>query len=221
MILKRPFGRHVPFYIAAMAGVIAFSVSLVFSAPLASTVGANVFFVAYIGLVLTDMPLLTADYLRKNARKTDLPVQLIFVVTLAVICIAVFGLFQVVNDSPDPRPLRLAFSLAAIPLGWFTVHLMTALHYAHLYWLPGDMTGKEEGKKKAPHGGLDFPGDTPPEGWDFLYFSTVIGMTAQTADTGITSPAMRRAVLLHGVVSFFFNTVIVAAAVNVAVSLGN
>jgi len=220
MILKRPFGRHIPFYIAAVAGVVVFCVSLAFSAPLASTAGASVFFVAYIVLVLWDMPLLTADYLRRNARKTDLPVQLIFIVTLAVICVAVFGLFEVVNNSPDPRPLRLAFSLAAIPLGWFTIHLMAALHYAHLYWLPGD-PGTGNGKKRAPHGGLDFPGDTPPTGWDFLYFSTVIGMTAQTADTGITSAAMRRAVLLHGVVSFFFNTVIVAAAVNVAVSLGH
>jgi uncharacterized membrane protein len=31
---------------------------------------------------------------------------------------------------------------------------------------------------------------------------------------------MRRRTLVHGIVSFFFNTVIVAAAVNVAVSLG-
>jgi uncharacterized membrane protein len=220
MILKRPFGRHMPFYIAAAAGVIAFCVSLALSVPLASTAGANAFFVVYIALVLGDMPLLTAGYLRRNARKTDLPVQLIFVVTVAVICVAVFGLFEVVNGSPDPKPLRLAFSLAAIPLGWFTIHLMTALHYAHLYWLPGDSEGGMGGQK-GPHGGLDFPGEAAPAGWDFLYFSTVIGMTAQTADTGITSPAMRKAVLLHGVVSFFFNTVIVAAAVNVAVSLGN
>jgi uncharacterized membrane protein len=220
MLLKRPFGRHIPFYIAAAAGLAAFCISLVFSAPLASTFGATVFFAIYIALVLHDMPLFTADYLRRNARKTDLPVQIIFVVTLAVICVAIFGLFQVVYDSPDPRPLRLAFSLAAIPLGWFTIHLMAALHYAHLYWWPGDRKGTAKGKENGPRGGLDFPGDAPPGGWDFLYFSTVIGMTAQTADTGISSTAMRRAVLLHGVVSFFFNTVIVAAAVNVAVSLG-
>ncbi|MGN6466551.1 MAG: DUF1345 domain-containing protein [Rhizobiaceae bacterium] len=219
-MLNRPLGRHMPFYIAAALGIAAFCVSLVVSATIASTAGATVFFAAYIVLVLRDMHLLTSDYLRKNARRTDLPVQLIFVVTLAVICVAVFGLFEVVNGSPDPKPLRLAFSLAAIPLGWFTIHLMTALHYAHLYWLPGDAEGGKGGKK-GPHGGLDFPGEAAPAGWDFLYFSTVIGMTAQTADTGITSPAMRKAVLLHGVVSFFFNTVIVAAAVNVAVSLGN
>jgi uncharacterized membrane protein len=221
MTLKRPFDRHIPFYIAAATGIAAFCVSLAFSVPLASTFGATVFFVVYIALVLRDMPLFTADYLRRNARKTDLPVQIIFIVTLAVICVAIFGLFQVVYHSPDPRPLRLAFSLAAIPLGWFTIHLMAALHYAHLYWWPGDREAGAKGKKSGPHGGLDFPGDAPPEGWDFLYFSTVIGMTAQTADTGITSHTMRRAVLVHGIVSFFFNTVIVAAAVNVAVSLGN
>jgi uncharacterized membrane protein len=220
LILKRPFGRHIAFYIAAAVGVAAFCVSLFFSAPLASTIGATVFFVAYIVLVLNDMPLLTADYLRRNARGTDLPVPIIFIVTLAVICVAVFGLFQLVNDSPDPHPLRLAFAMAAIPLGWFTIHLMAALHYAHLYWWPGDRGDGAKGRKSEPRGGLEFPGGAPPCGWDFLYFSTVIGMTAQTADTGIASAAMRRAVLLHGVVSFFFNTVIVAAAVNVAVSLG-
>ena len=221
MTVKRPLGRHIPFYIAAAAGVAAFCVSLVLSAPQASTFGAIVFFAVYIALVLRDMPLFTADYLRRNARKTDLPVQIIFSVTVAVICVALFGLFQVVYHSPDPQPLQLAFSLAAIPLGWFTIHLMAALHYAHLYWWPGDRKASPKGKENGPRGGLDFPGDAPPEGWDFLYFSTVIGMTAQTADTGITSPAMRKAVLLHGIVSFFFNTVIVAAAVNVAVSLGN
>jgi len=48
----------------------------------------------------------------------------------------------------------------------------------------------------------------------------VIGMTAQTADTAITTSQMRLVVLVHSVLSFFFNTVIVAAAVNLAVSLG-
>lgn len=75
-------------------------------------------------------------------------------------------------------------------------------------------------KKKAPIEGLDFPGGKPPERSDFLYFSAVIGMTAQTADTNITTSRMRRIVLIHSIVSFFFNTVIVAAAVNLAVSLG-
>ncbi|HCH72874.1 MAG TPA: DUF1345 domain-containing protein, partial [Ochrobactrum sp.] len=58
-------------------------------------------------------------------------------------------------------------------------------------------------------------------GWDFAYFAYVIGMTAQTSDTSVTTPAMRRITLLHSIVSFFFNTVLVAASVNVAVALGS
>jgi len=45
-------------------------------------------------------------------------------------------------------------------------------------------------------------------------------MTAQTSDVEVTTPSMRRIVVLHGIVSFFFNTVILAAAVNIAVSMG-
>jgi uncharacterized membrane protein len=42
-------------------------------------------------------------------------------------------------------------------------------------------------------------------------------MTAQVSDVQVVSSEMRRMTLAHGVVSFFFNTVIVALAVNVAV----
>ncbi|WP_429937839.1 DUF1345 domain-containing protein, partial [Brucella melitensis] len=70
-------------------------------------------------------------------------------------------------------------------------------------------------------GGFDFPGTPEPSGWDFAYYAYVIGMTAQTSDTNVTTPAMRRTTLLHSIVSFFFNTVLVAAAVNVVVALGS
>ena len=67
--------------------------------------------------------------------------------------------------------------------------------------------------------GLDFPGGERPGGFDFLYFSYVLGMTAQVADVPVTSSAMRRRVTIHGVFSFFFNTIIVAATVNVVVAI--
>ncbi len=60
-----------------------------------------------------------------------------------------------------------------------------------------------------------------PYGWDFLYFSYTVGATAQTSDVEVTNTAMRMVCIVHSVFSFFFNTVLVAAAVNVAVSLGN
>ena len=98
---------------------------------------------------------------------------------------------------------------------WYGEKADAALHYAHLYWRPKAAADGKPGR----HGGLEFPGGTKPGAWDFLYFSFVIGMTAQTSDTAITTTGMRRFNLLHGIVSFFFNTVLVAVAVNVAVAL--
>ncbi len=210
------------FAVSACIGALALLVALFFRAPLAYSIGANVFFIVYIGLVLWQMPLLSADYLSRNARATDQPVFVIFLVTLVVVGVATVSLFQLINGRDSAGAAALTFALASVPLGWFTIHAMAALHYAHIYWMDDEEpASKDERGKKMPVGGLDFPGTPRPRGWDFLYFATVVGMTAQTADTAITTTQMRRIALLHSIVSFFFNTVIVAAAVNLAVSLGN
>jgi uncharacterized membrane protein len=207
------------FAVSACFGVLALLTALLLHAPLAYSIGANAFFAAYVILVVAQMPKFTGRYLSKNARATDQPVLVIFAVTLVVVGFATFSLFQLINQKDSAHPVELTFALLSIPLGWFTIHAMAALHYAHVYWMDGDAVDAET-KKKIPVGGLLFPGDKRPEGWDFLYFSTVIGMTAQTADTNISTTHMRCVVLVHSILSFFFNTVIVAAAVNLAVSLG-
>ncbi|HEY4191469.1 MAG TPA: DUF1345 domain-containing protein [Mesorhizobium sp.] len=218
---KKLLHRHMQFAISACIGVVVLFIALFFRAPLAYSIGANAFFVSYIWLVLVQMPSLSASYLSHNARATDQPVAIIFAVTLVVVGVATVSLFLLINSKENTGLFALIFALASIPLGWFTIHAMTALHYAHIYWMDdaGDGSGSRPARK-LPVGGLSFPDTERPQGWDFLYFATVIGMTAQTADTGITTTQMRRIVLLHSVVSFFFNTVIVAAAVNLAVSLG-
>jgi Protein of unknown function (DUF1345) len=67
-------------------------------------------------------------------------------------------------------------------------------------------------------------GDTPhmeePAIWDFLYYSFVVGMTAQVSDVQVSTTRMRRLTLAHGIASFFFNTVLLALAVNVAAGVG-
>jgi uncharacterized membrane protein len=221
VLTARPMHRHIQFAASALVGIAALAAALIFAAPISYSIGANAFFAAYSALVLVQMPRLTPGYLRKNADATDQPVIVIFIVTLIVVGVAVGSLFQLINSKGSPHPLELVFALLSLPLGWFTIHAMAAMHYAHIYW-KDDETGAagNHAKERPPIGGLDFPGTKRPQGWDFLYFATVIGMTAQTADTGITTSQMRRIVLVHSVVSFFFNTVIVAAAVNVAVSLG-
>jgi len=67
--------------------------------------------------------------------------------------------------------------------------------------------------------GLDFPGEMEPDYWDFLYFSFVIGMTSQVSDVNVTSRTMRRLSLMHGVLSFFFNTSILAMTINIVAGL--
>ena len=91
---------------------------------------------------------------------------------------------------------------------------MVAFHYAHLYYQRDlEATG---GRMDA--GGLEFPGTEEPVVSDFLYFSFVIGMTAQVSDVGITDKTIRRTATVHGIISFVYNTALVALMVNIAAS---
>lgn len=91
---------------------------------------------------------------------------------------------------------------------------MFALYYAHLYYRDDRESGTEGNVK-----GLDFPEEKQPDYWDFLYFSLVIGMTCQVSDVQVTSRSMRRLALMHGVLTFFFNTVILALSINIVAGL--
>ena len=107
------------------------------------------------------------------------------------------------------NPPQLIFATATIALSWAAVHTAFALHYAHEYY------------RGAKPGGLQFPsGDQQDHAdyWDFVYFSFVIGMTAQVSDVGITDKTIRRTATVHGIISFVFNTALVALMVNIAAS---
>lgn len=103
-------------------------------------------------------------------------------------------------------PAQLALAVVTIVLSWAAIHTTFALHYAHEYFRGSDV------------GGLAFPGGGEPDYWDFVYFSFVIGMTAQVSDVGITDKIIRRTATVHGVVSFVFNTALLALMVNIAAS---
>ncbi|ATU93029.1 DUF1345 domain-containing protein [Phyllobacterium zundukense] len=212
--------RHNPFYLAAIIGLATLALALAFAPHVAYAAAANAFFVVYLTLSAIKVRKLTPEYLRKNAARSDEPVWIIFAVTFGAVVVAVGSLFVLLNSGQNPQPFDLSLALAAVFLGWMTIHMMAAIHYAHLYWQPDEDAEGTKDKPREHVGGLDFPGGKEPGGIEFLYFSYVIGMTAQTSDTAITSTDMRKINLLHAIISFFFNTVLVAAAVNVAVSLG-
>jgi uncharacterized membrane protein len=95
-------------------------------------------------------------------------------------------------------------------LSWTFTHMIFTLHYANLYYKPG---------KKDHPGGLEFPGKRDPDYGDFAYYAFVIGCASQTGDVNTVSKPMRRMTLIHGVVSFVFNTALVALMVNVGAGL--
>ncbi len=132
--------------------------------------------------------------------------------------VSVVSFFAVTTELGDlkalnggQRTLRIVFVAATLIMSWLLTHVVFAVHYAHL-WYEGDADG-------AARKGLDFPGDGEPDYMDFLYFSLVLGMTFQVSDVQITAPRPRRLAMLHGLVSFLYNTVIIALTVNIAAGL--
>jgi uncharacterized membrane protein len=106
--------------------------------------------------------------------------------------------------------LALVIGAVSVVLSWLFLNTMFAIHYAHGFY--GDFGDK--------HTGLDFP-DTPhPDYWDFAYFAIVIGMCFQVSDVQVTSRYLRRVVLLHSVIAFFFNVFIIAITVNIVAGQG-
>jgi uncharacterized membrane protein len=110
----------------------------------------------------------------------------------------------IAKTSAAPK-FHIALAGATIVLSWVFAHVIFALRYADQHY-------------DVPEG-LKFPGDAPPDYWDFLYFSLVIGMTCQVSDVGIADRALRHTATAHGVFSFAFNTAILALMVNIAASL--
>jgi uncharacterized membrane protein len=213
-------GRHKNFYIAVSLGLLVGIITAFLDRDLALVSAVNVFFLTYLVLTGRASRKLSAQFLREHAAEEDAPAPFILLVMLAAVAASAVSLFLVMQDPQDRSPVQLGLAIASVILGWFAVHTMWAMHYAFEYYQAPD---EERGKKKSGkvQAGLDFPGNEEPSGASFFYFAYVIGMTAQTSDTSITSNAMRKLVLVHGVFSFFFNTVIVAAAVNIFIAFAH
>jgi uncharacterized membrane protein len=108
----------------------------------------------------------------------------------------------------DAPSLRIAIAVGTILCSWFFLHTIFALHYAHVDY-----------DSESRSWSLKFPGDDPPDYWDFVYFSFNLGAAAQTSDVMIMSSTARRVVLAHTILSFLFNTTVLALAVNVGAGL--
>lgn len=109
--------------------------------------------------------------------------------------------------------VQTVFGIGTVALSWLFLQTFLAQHYAHeFYGAHCDKVGEERG-------GLLFPGDDEPDYWDFFHFAVTIGATAQTADIQITSKPMRLMVTWHALMSYAFNTVVLALAISLLAGL--
>ena len=171
-------------------------------------IGWDIFAALYLLLVYTMMFRSGLVHIKRNAVLQDdgrfLILMVVALGAFASIAAIVFELGASHHSVPE-----LMLATATIALSWAAVHTIFALHYAHEFY------------RRAKPGGLQFPsGDTQETAdyWDFVYFSFVIGMTAQVSDVGITDKTIRRTATAHGIVSFIYNTALVALMVNIAAS---
>jgi uncharacterized membrane protein len=189
----------------------------------ASMFGAGRFLLAWIAAIACFVALsyrivvhATPELTEKSARQQDQSGPALIVL---VLCAAAASLFAVTLVLGGAHRLGMAWRVAFVPLAglavfssWLLVHIAFAFHYAHRYYCG---TAEPFGE---PDRGLVFPGKERPDYLDFTYFAFVIAIKAQVSDVQVTTHRMRRLVLLHGIASFGFYTVILALAVNIVAS---
>ncbi|NTT85488.1 DUF1345 domain-containing protein [Tabrizicola fusiformis] len=206
----RSWQRHRRFLLALGFGAAIFAAmqAMAVTQALRALLAFDGFALTYLLLMAQHARTATPDDLRRHAETEDEGITLILLLALGSLLVSLAAIWLVLGEAaPLSRPFDMLLALAAVPLGWAMVHTLASFRYAHLHYAPDESCQ------------LDFPGQEPPNLWDFLYFGFTIGMTAQTSDVVVATARMRRVVLLHAVAAFFYNTVILALAVNAALAL--
>lgn len=177
-------------------------------------------FISLIGswdiFALTDIALAWIIIIRKGARETVQNARLqdsgratiLFFISMAALAtlVAITLLLKTAKHSTVYSvETILFFAIFTVAASWILVHTVFTIHYAHVYYGEG--------------GGLIFPEDKAPAFSDFAYFSFVVGMTFQVSDVQVTSKRMRKLTLAHGMISFLFNTFILALSINLITGL--
>lgn len=174
-------------------------------------VGWDIGIALYLVLVFVLMRRSDVHRIRHRAALQDESQLTMLALTVAAALASLGAIFAELGTVPGAarQPAQLILATVTIVLSWAFIHAMFALHYAHEFYGDG---------RDHKIGGMAFPGDDPPDYWDFTYFSFTVGMCAQVSDVTVSSKAIRRVVLSHSIVSFLFNAALLALTVNIAAS---
>jgi uncharacterized membrane protein len=174
-------------------------------------IGWDAFGITTLALIWVAIYTADAARIRAVAASEDLSRLLSFVFVLVAAAASLLAVVLLLGTSHGLPPAVLARHIAlsgvAVVVSWLLVHTVFTLRYAHQYY--------DANPDGSDMGGLEFPGgDKEPNYLDIAYFAFVVGMTAQTADVSISGRPQRRLALLHGLISFAFNTALVALVIN-------
>ena len=202
-----------------------FAISLVFAAVICVALRGRVSLLtnviatwdafAICALALAWITILTTPktQLRAHAQSEDISRFAIFVFVVMVACAGLFAVAFLIRihraELRGHLTPELLLAHGTVAVSWSLVHTVFSLRYAHIFY--GD---RDEGIHDQHARGLDFPGEKVPDYSDFAYYAFVIGMTCQVSDVQVTSARMRRFTMVHGILSFGFNTVILALLIN-------
>jgi uncharacterized membrane protein len=205
------------FYSSALVGLAALLVlPSSWSANVREAVAWDLSAIMYLSLAFRVMLNCTSDVIRARAARQDDSRSVILAIILLAITasfISIAGLLAEAKDATHQmKMLRLGLAAVTIVLAWTITQVVFTLHYAHEFYRPS-------ATPIAVAEGLEFRGDTTPDYWDFFYFATSIGAASQTSDVSIRSKMLRRLVTMHAIISFFFNTAVLALTINLAASM--
>jgi len=163
----------------------------------------------YLLIVWWGVGRLDAAQTRLRASSLDPGSTALYALIVAISWVSLVGVLLVTDSVKThqgfDRWLHIGLALATLAATWLLIQTVFALRYALRYYMENAR-------------GLIFPGEAAPTYLDFAYFAAVIGMTSQVADVGVAYPAMRRLVLLHGLVSFGYNLMVLALTFNLVAS---
>jgi len=184
-----------------------------------SLIAWNVAIVLFLILAGIAMRRATGESMRKHAQELDEGHYTVLVMSIVAATASLAAIvFELINLRDHPgvdAALYIGLSGLTILTAWSFIHIIFTEHYAHEFYVDRDRKTADIQESQ----GLKFPGTKEPDYLDFLYFTFTIGVANQTADIAIESRAMRVLVLIHSIISYFFNTIILALTINIAASL--
>ena len=211
---------HAPAHLAASAALgllIYFALPHALGIAVRGTLGWDAAILTFFVLLAYALGKAAPERIRTRARAQDTSHTVILVLVVVAAAASLAAVVTLLGKPDHENALRLALRAvlagSVVACSWTLIHATFAIHYAHRFYGNRPAAGQKTG-------GLLFPdGSAEPDFWDFVYFALVLGMTFQVSDVQITARKFRRLAMVHGLLSFLFNTIILALTVNLAAAV--